>query len=266
MQARPLGDVGDAGPGIGIARAPGGLLPRQVSRRRLARDRDELQPPVLERLALEAHGEVGGVAPDEFQALETSRQELLGHLEAPVRVGVTDSDMRGVGIEDRAAVPVLRRLLVHHFPVAHQGEPQRGLGEGRGRCDPGDRVFRLRSEHAGEGRARIGRNAVHQEVTPRGLADLLGAEGVRDPGGGLVPGDRQEPGEEAVAVDPLEDPLLDHVVGVAVGRRKRLEEGLREVRRADVERGTRWPGVIGRPRPRGAAENGERLGGAEQAC
>lgn len=58
----------------------------------------------------------------------------------------------------------------------------------------------------------------------------------------------------------------DHVVGVAVGGRKRLEEGLREVRRADVERGARWPGLIGRPRPRGAAENGERLGGAEQAC
>jgi hypothetical protein len=103
-------------------------------------------------------------------------------------------------------------------------------------------------------------------MTPGGLADLLGAEGVRNPEGGLVPGDRQESGEEAVAVDPLEDPFLDHLVRVAAGGRKRLEEGLREVRRADVERVARWPGVIGRPRPRGTAENGERLGGAEPAC
>lgn len=125
---------------------------------------------------------------------------------------------------------------------------------------------RARREDSRPTSFRRGRNPVHQEMTPGGLADLLGAEGVRNPEGGLVPGDRQESGEEAVAVDPLEDPFLDHLVRVAAGGRKRLEEGLREVRRADVERVARWPGVIGRPRPRGAAENGERLGGAEQAC
>ena len=85
----------------------------------------------------------------EADALERPRQEFLGHLEAPVGVGVSDAHVCRIRIENRAPVAVLRRLFAHHFLVAGQGELQRGLREGRSGRDPRDRVFRLRAEDPG---------------------------------------------------------------------------------------------------------------------
>src|SRR6266545_7457891 len=124
-----LGRVSDSRPGIGIARARRRLLPRHRSRGILPRDGHELQPPVRQRLAVETQNRAGRVAPEDAQTFQRARQELLRHLETPALDRITHPYMGGLGIEDRAAMPVARWLFGHHVLVSHQREPSDGLGK-----------------------------------------------------------------------------------------------------------------------------------------